>query len=70
MRLAQAPDALPAALHANGEVAGRITSVSGGEAFALLAVDAFASGATFTLADGGAVTIVSAPEPARPLGRP
>ena len=70
VRLAQAPDALPAALHANGEVAGRITSVSGGEAFALLAVDAFASGATFTLADGGAVTIVSAPEPARPLGRP
>ena len=70
VRLTQAPGALPATVLADGTAAGSVTSVAGREAFALLALAPFEASAPFTLEDGHALTIVSAPEPSRPLGRP
>jgi folate-binding protein YgfZ len=70
VRLAHAPESVPADVFVDGESVGRLTSVAGLDAFALLAMAPVEAGAAFTLADGGAVTIVAAPEPSRPLGRP
>lgn len=70
VRLAHEPVAVPAPLLVQGEPAGHVTSVAGLDAFALVAIAPFEASATFTLDDGSAVAIVSAPEPSRPLGRP
>lgn len=70
VRLPHALDAVPAAVLANGEPAGSLTSVAGLDAFALVALAPYEAAAAFTLEDGGAITLVSAPEPSRPLGRP
>jgi folate-binding protein YgfZ len=53
-----------------GERAGVLTSCDAGEGFAILRRDELEAGADFALADGRAVTVIAAPEPARPLGRP
>lgn len=70
VRLEHPPTGLPAALMAEGEPAGSLTSIAGRDAFALLAIAPFDAHRAFTTEDGGAVALVCAPEPARPLGRP
>lgn len=55
---------------AAGERAGVLTSVAGRDGFAVLRRDAFTNAAPFMLEDGTLLTIASAPELARPLGRP
>jgi len=53
-----------------GDRAGVLTSFEAGEGFAILRREPLESGADFALADGRAVEVIAAPEPARPLGRP
>jgi folate-binding protein YgfZ len=55
---------------APGERAGVLTSLDGVEGFAILRSGELESGADFALADGRALEVIAAPEPARPLGRP
>jgi folate-binding protein YgfZ len=53
-----------------GDRAGVLTSFDSGEGFAILRRGPLEAGADFALADGRAVEVIAAPEPARPLGRP
>jgi len=74
VRFAGASPAVPGDVLAKGESpgerAGVLTSVAGGEVFAILRRDELEAGANFCLADGRPLDVVAAPELARPLGRP
>jgi folate-binding protein YgfZ len=70
VRLAAPPVGLPAELLAGGERAGLLTSAAELDGFAVVRNEAIANPAELSLADGTAVAVVEAPEPARPLGRP
>ncbi|MEQ1832656.1 MAG: hypothetical protein ABL977_06330 [Candidatus Eisenbacteria bacterium] len=60
----------PLDVFAAGERAGLLTRIAGLNGFAILRRDALANAAPFALEDGSVLEIVSAPELARPLGRP
>lgn len=60
----------PLDVFAAGERAGLLTRLAGLDGFAILRRDALDHAAPFALEDGSVLEIVSAPEPARPLGRP
>jgi hypothetical protein len=70
VRFATPHSDVPAALLADGERIGVVTSIAGADGFAVLRSEAVADAVTLSLADGTAVDLVAAPEPARPLGRP
>ena len=65
---------LPSDVLAKGDApddrAGVLTSFDEGEGFAILRREELEAGADFALADGRALEVIAAPEPARPLGRP
>ncbi len=62
--------AAPQDVLAAGGRAGVLTSVADRLGFAVVRRDAVARGDTLTLPDGSRLELLSAPEPARPLGRP
>ena len=74
VQLGGATPSLPSDVLAKGDApderAGVLTSFEAGEGFAILRSGQLESGADFALADGRAVEVIAAPEPARPLGRP
>lgn len=73
VRLAGPPPATPAEVRAAGARAGTLTSAAadgdGTIALAVLATEALAAGAALALADGRALEVTQAYEPARPPGR-
>ncbi len=63
------PYAVPADVLAHGEPVGALTSVSGSDGLVVVRREAIEQSDALTLANGTPLVIVSAPEPARPLGR-
>ena len=61
---------LPCDILAAGERAGVLTSAAARDGFALVKRDVLSAGTALSLGDGTALEVVSAPELARPLGRP
>jgi hypothetical protein len=55
---------------AEGERVGTLTSVADRLGFAVVRRQTVESGVALTLADGAAIGLLVAPEPARPRGRP
>jgi len=69
VRFAGGAPGLPGEVHAGGDRVGLLTSAVDGEGLAVIRHEALAGGVPLVLADGRALGVVSAPEPARPLGR-
>jgi hypothetical protein len=63
------PLAVPVDVIAHGQPVGALTSVCGGDGLVVVRREAIEQSDPLTLADGTPLVVVSAPEPARPLGR-
>ena len=70
VRLAGPAAQTPGEIFVGGERVGVLTSVAGRDALAIVRHDAADGGAELRLANGTTLDVVSAPELARPLGRP
>ncbi len=70
VRLGVANATVPGEVLAGGERAGVLTSIAGGEGFAVVRRDALEAGGALTLADGTPIEVLAAPELRRPVGRP
>jgi folate-binding Fe-S cluster repair protein YgfZ len=63
------PVAVPADVLAHAQPVGALTSVFGSDGLVVVRREAIERSDPLTLADGTPLVVVSAPEPARPLGR-
>ena len=69
VRLPFPAEEVPLAVLAHGEPAGLLTSAADGEGLAIVSREAIAEAAPLSLESGGALEVIAAPEPPRPLGR-